>query len=64
MDLITLVQMRHKQQEPQNIECYKFYNDGHISRDCRSMMDTSIKENNDIKYKKVYKIKKEEVNKE
>jgi hypothetical protein len=48
-----------------NIECYKFHNYGHIASDCRSMIDTSIKENIDIRYKKVWIRKQEEqVNKD
>jgi len=35
---------------PHNIECYKFHKYGHISRDCRRMINTSMKENNDIRY--------------
>ena len=35
-----------------------------ISPDCRSMMDTSMKQNNDIIYKNVWKIKQEHVNDE
>jgi hypothetical protein len=37
-----------------NIDCYKCHNYGHISSDCRSMIDTSMKEKTDIKYKKVW----------
>jgi hypothetical protein len=40
---------------PYKIECYKCHNYGHVARDCRSMMDTSMKENIDIRYKKVWK---------
>jgi uncharacterized protein YdhG (YjbR/CyaY superfamily) len=48
-----------------NIECYKFHNYGHIASDCRSMIDTSMKENTDIRYKKVWIRKHEEqVNKD
>jgi hypothetical protein len=46
---------------PHNTEFYKFHNYGHIARDCRSMMYTSMKENTDIRYKKVWKIKQEKV---
>jgi len=50
---------------PHNIKFYKLHNYGHIDRDCRSMMDTSIKDKIDIRYKKVWKTKQEErVNKE
>jgi hypothetical protein len=34
---------------PCNIECYKCHNYGHIVSDCRRMIDTSIKENIDIR---------------
>jgi hypothetical protein len=43
-----------------NIECYKCHNYGHIDNDCRSMIDTSMKENTDIRYKKVWIRKQEE----
>ena len=50
---------------PRNIECHKFHNYGKISRDCRSIINTSMKENNDIIYKKVWIRKHEEqVNKD
>jgi hypothetical protein len=48
-----------------NIECYKCHNYGHIASDCRSMIDTSMKENTDIRYKKVWiRKQEEEVNKD
>jgi hypothetical protein len=43
-----------------NIECYKSYNYGHIASDCRNMIDPSMKENTDIRYKKVWIRKQEE----
>jgi hypothetical protein len=45
---------------PYNIECYKFHNYGHIAHDCRSMMDTSMKENIDIRYKKIWRRKEKQ----
>jgi hypothetical protein len=50
---------------PCNIECYKCHNYGHIAHDYRSMIDTSMKENTDIRCKKVWIRKHEEhVNKD
>jgi hypothetical protein len=43
-----------------NIECYKCDNYGHIANDCRSMIDTSMKKNIDIRYNKVWIRKHEE----
>jgi hypothetical protein len=43
-----------------NIDCYKFHNYGHIGSYCRSMINTSMKENIDIRYKKVWIRKQEE----
>ena len=45
---------------PCNIECYKYHNYGHIASDCGIMIDTSMKENTDIIYKKVWIRKHEE----
>jgi hypothetical protein len=59
------VQARSAYVATRNIECYKFHNYGHIASDCRSMIDTSMKENIDIRYTKVCIRKKEEqVNKD
>jgi hypothetical protein len=50
---------------PRNIECYKFNKYGHITSDCRSMINTFMKKNTNIRYKKVWIRKHEEkVNKE
>jgi hypothetical protein len=51
------VQARNLYVAPYNIECYKFHNYGHIARDCRSMMDTSMNENTNIRYKKIWRRK-------
>jgi hypothetical protein len=48
------VQARNAYVAPRNIECYKGHNYGHIAHDCRSMIDTSMKENIDIIYKKLW----------
>jgi hypothetical protein len=45
---------------PRSIEWYKCHNYGHIAHYCRSMFDNSMKENIDIRYKKVWKRKQEE----
>jgi hypothetical protein len=59
------VQARSAYVSARNIECYKCHNYGHITSDCRSMIDTSMKENIDIRYKKVWIRKQEEqVNKD
>jgi hypothetical protein len=59
------VQARNVYVALRNIECYKFHNYGHIACDCRSVIDISMKENTDIKYKKVWITKQEEeVNKD
>jgi hypothetical protein len=54
------VQARSAYVAPRNIECYKCLHYGHIASDFRSMIDTSMKENNNIRYKKVWIRKHEE----
>jgi hypothetical protein len=59
------VQARSAYVAPCNIECYKCHNYGYIASDCKSTINTSMKENNDIRYKKVWIRKHEEhVNKD
>jgi hypothetical protein len=59
------VQARSAYVSPRNIEFYKCHNYGHISSDCRIMINTSMKENTDIIYKKMWIRKHEEqVNKD
>jgi len=41
-------------------EYYKYDNYGHIAHDFRSMMKSSTRENTDIRYKKVWRRKKQE----
>jgi hypothetical protein len=60
MDYKRNVQARSAYVVARNIECYKCYNYGHIASDCRIMIDTSMKENTDIRYKKVWIRKQEE----
>ena len=48
------VQARNAYVAPHNIECYKFHNYGHIAHHCRSVIDTSMKDNTDIRYKKLW----------
>ena len=60
MDYKINVQERSEYVAPCNIECYKCHNYGHITSDCRSMIDTSIKENTDIICKKMWIRKHEE----
>jgi hypothetical protein len=43
-----------------NIDYYKCHNYGHITSDCRRMIDNSMKEKTDIIYKKVWIRKQEE----
>jgi hypothetical protein len=54
------VQARNAYVAPRDIECYKCHNYGHITSDCRRMIDISMKENNDIRYNKVWIRKHEE----
>jgi hypothetical protein len=56
---------RNVQARSAYVVAYKCHNYGHIASDCRSMIDTSMKENIDIRYKKVWIRKQEEqVNKD
>lgn len=36
-----------------NIECYKYHNYGHIAHNCRYKMEPSVKDNPNIRYKKI-----------
>jgi hypothetical protein len=54
------VQPRNSYVAPCNIECYKCHNYGNIASDCRSMIDTSMKEKTDIRCKKAWIINHEE----
>jgi hypothetical protein len=54
------VQARNAYVAPHNIECYKCNKYGHIASDYRSMINNSMKENIDIRYKKVWIRKHEE----
>jgi hypothetical protein len=59
------VQARNAYVAPCDIECYKYHKYGHIASDCRSMINNSMKENTNIRYKKVWIRKHEEqVNKD
>jgi hypothetical protein len=59
------VQARNAYVATCNIECYTSHNYGHIDCYYRSMIDTSMKENTDIRFKKVWIRKQEEqVNKD
>jgi hypothetical protein len=59
------VQTRNFYVAPHNIECYKCHKYGHIASDCGIMINTSMKEKNDIRCKKVWIRKHEEhVNKD
>ena len=48
------VQARSAYVVARNIECYKCHKYGHISSYCIRMTDTSMKENTDIRYNKVW----------
>ena len=45
---------------PRNIECYKYHNYGNIASDYIRIIDNSMKENMNIRYKKVWIRKHEE----
>jgi hypothetical protein len=52
---------------PHNIECYKCHNYGHIDRNCKSLIESTMKENTDVRYMKVWRRnekQEEKVNKE
>jgi hypothetical protein len=48
------VQARNAYVAPCDIECYKCHNYGHIASDLRRMIDTYMKDNTNIRYKKVW----------
>jgi hypothetical protein len=60
MDYKRNVRARSAYVVTRSIECYKCHNYRHIANDCRIMIDTSMKENTDIRYKKVWIRKQEE----
>jgi hypothetical protein len=60
MDYKRNVQEINAYVAPHNIEYYTCHNYGHIASDFRIMIDTSLKENTDINYKKVWIRKHEE----
>jgi hypothetical protein len=57
-------QTRNVYVAPYKIECLKCHNYGLIARNCRSMIEPSMKENFDVIYTKVWIRKEENINKE